>query len=196
MPMVTLLDLSSVLDQKGVLQQGAELTCNNGTARIEIAQGTKAFTNEGAPLGTIQVQPISDIPLPPADCHIIGLAYDFGPEGATFDPPLSITLEYDPALCPEGVAEENLVIAYYDVETGKWVECECEVDIVNHIIIAHVSHFTLFAILAEAAPLTPPLPLPTQISWSLIGGIIGAAVVVIGIGTYVIMRRRKPIPES
>jgi len=139
------------------------------------------------------VQAISDIPLPPADCHIIGLAYDFGPEGATFDPPLSITLEYDPALCPEGVAEENLVIAYYDVEMGKWVDLgHVVVDKETHRITAQVSHFTVFAILGKAALTSPSAPL----SWWLITLIVAAILIILGLGVYLLIRRGRSMPAS
>jgi hypothetical protein len=34
-------------------------------------------------------------------------------EGSTIDPPITLTITYDPALIPEGVAEEKLVIAIW-----------------------------------------------------------------------------------
>jgi hypothetical protein len=194
-PTPTLIDLSAFIDGKGVLQQPVQYDSPDGMLGLDIGNGTTALTGGGEPLQTIELQPISDIPLPPADCHIIGLAYDFGPDGATFTPSIIITLAYDPSLCPEGVAEEDLTIAYFDVETGKWVECECEVDIVNNIITAHVSHFTMFAVMAEV-PMLPLPPAPTQVSWSLIGGIIGGALVVLGLGTYLFVTRKKGTPSE
>lgn len=146
------LDLGGSIDASGVVLQALARTFEDGAAKIEIPGGTTALTAEGTPLGTIRVQPIKEPPVPPADFHIVGLAYDFGPDGATFDPSATITLKYDPAMCPEGIAEEDLVIAYFDVERGDWEELVCTVDVTTHTVTAQIGHFTLFAILAEAAP--------------------------------------------
>jgi len=91
-------------------------------------------------------------PPPPEDANIIGLPYDFGPDGATFDPPITFTWTYDPEALPEGVAEEDLVIAYYDEDAGEWVELDCVVDTENNVITASVPHFTCFAIIGRVKP--------------------------------------------
>jgi len=129
--------------------EALEATFEGGAAKIEVSQGTTALTPEGTPLEAIQVQPVEEPPAP-TGAHIIALAYDFGPDGVTFAPPVTITLEYDPALLPEGVAEEDLVIAYFNVETGEWVELGGVVDPATHTVTGQASHFTLFAILGKA----------------------------------------------
>ncbi|GAJ02421.1 unnamed protein product, partial [marine sediment metagenome] len=65
---------------------------------------------EGDRLETLEAAVDESPPDPPEDAHIIGLAYGFGPNGATFDPPLILEYTYDPDALPEGVA--GLVIAY------------------------------------------------------------------------------------
>ena len=164
--------------------------------KIEIAipKDTAALSAEAAPLKAIELQPVEDPPTPPDNCHIIGLAYDLGPEGATFDPPLTITLEYDPASCPKGVAEEDLVIAYYDIETETWVEFEgCVVDTTNHTVSAQIAHLTMFAIVGEAAPSTP-----VSWSWTETATVILAsiAVVALGLSIFLLVRRRRQAPAS
>ena len=91
---------------------------------IEIGSGTTARTEDGKPLQSIEVDVVvvsEEIPPPPPGAYIIGYAYDLGPEGAIFNPPITLTLHYVPGLIPEGVVEADLVIAYYDVATGQWV---------------------------------------------------------------------------
>jgi subtilase family serine protease len=61
-------------------------------------------------------------------------------------------MRYDPALVPEGVAEEDLVIVMWDKEAGKWVELDSMVDPVSNTISAKVSHFTAFTVLAHTGP--------------------------------------------
>ncbi len=80
-------------------------------------------------------------PSPPANSNVIGLTYDFGPEGATFSLPITITIKYDPASIPAGVNEKDLVIAYYNNATGKWIELPCTVNTETNTITASVSHF-------------------------------------------------------
>ena len=65
---------------------------------------------------------------------------------------MTLSWSYDPAALPEGVAEEDLVIVYYDADAGTWVELDSVVDTANNEITAFVSHFTTFAILAYAPP--------------------------------------------
>jgi len=97
-------------------------------------------------------------PPPPEDAHIIGLTYDLGPDGATFDPPIALTFTYDRDALPEGVAEEDLVLAYYDEESGEWVELVGVVDTENNTITASVPHFTTFAVIGRTPPEEEEVP--------------------------------------
>jgi hypothetical protein len=153
---------------------------------MEICQGATALTVDGEALRAMSVRRVAVAPAPPADSHIIGLAYDFGPTGATFNPPMTLILQYDPALCPEGMAQEDLVIAYYDAQAGKWVQLECTVHTTSHTITAQVSRLNLFAILGKTAP----APSASGVNESLVGGII-AGVIVIGAGAYFLVRRKR-----
>ena len=93
-------------------------------------------------------------PALPEYSSFIGLVYDLRPSGATFAAPLpTITFTYDPADIPEGVAEKDLVIAYWDEDAGKWVELEgITVDPATNTISGQVSHFTAFTVIAYTRP--------------------------------------------
>ena len=95
---------------------------------------------------------MSDPPDPPEESHRIGLAYDLGPDGATFDPPAELTFTYDPDDIPADVDEEDLVVALWDEEAGEWVDLECTVDPETNTITAKVSHFTAFSVIAYTHP--------------------------------------------
>ncbi|MBA7699619.1 hypothetical protein ES703_108318 [subsurface metagenome] len=120
---------------------------------ITVPEDTVALDKDGKRLKSLLVAIDESPPSPPKDTRIIGLAYDFEPE-ATFDPPITLTWRYDPAL-PEGIDEENLVVAYYDEDSGKWIELDCIVDTVNNTITASVGHFTTFALIGTVR-LPPP----------------------------------------
>jgi hypothetical protein len=123
---------------------------------------------------------------------------DFQPDGATFSPPITMTLEYDPGLLAAGFDESKLTIALYDGATGEWIMYPSIVDIVNHIITAQISHFTMFAVSAAAPAVTPaptiaPTPTPPAGEtnyWVIIGSVL--AVIVIGLTMYLFLGRRKP----
>ncbi|GAJ13821.1 unnamed protein product, partial [marine sediment metagenome] len=136
----------------------------DGMLTLTIPRGTIALDKDGKRLKGLEVAVNEIPPDPPEDAHIIGLVYDFGPAGATFNPAITFTWSYDPDALPEGVAEEDLVLAYYDEAIGEWVDLPCVVDTENNIITAYVEHFTTFAIIGAVAP--PPeevVPLPEEV---------------------------------
>ena len=209
------------LNSSGVSQTAGQISTTNGNVSFNVAAGTKMLTANGLPLNTVTVTPVPPS-APPAGSGIIvalmsvgtevnttgvstgvvvqnviqGNAFEFGPSGATFNPPLTMTLTYDPATIPAGVSETSLFLAYYDTTTGQWIALPGSVDDpVTHTVTAPTSHFTKFSVMAPrltptstTTPTTLSVPtlsglVPTQSSttnWALIIGII-AAVVVIGL---------------
>ncbi|RJQ38692.1 MAG: hypothetical protein C4555_04775, partial [Dehalococcoidia bacterium] len=138
----------------GVVQSTFTATSADGNLTVSIPAGTKALTSTGAPITSLSAVPVSP-PAPPADKNVIGLAYDFGPSGATFDPPITLKFTYDPSKLPSGASEADLVVAYYDATTARWVTVPGTVDTATNTITVQVSHFTVFTILATPKPLAP-----------------------------------------
>jgi len=145
---------SLLTDGSGITQRPFTATSPDGMLTIDIPKGTKALDKWGSPLGSLTGEVFANPPAPPADSYIIGLAYDFGTDGATFDPPITFTWRYNPDTLPAGVAEEDLVIAYYDTTTKSWVKLTSVVDTVNHTVTAQVSHFTVYALIGTAVAAT------------------------------------------
>jgi len=115
---------------------------------ITIPDGDTALDGEGNPLTGVEFVAIESVPDPPEGVSIIGPFYQLGPDGATFDPPVTLTWSYDPADIPNGVAEEELVIAHYDEGAGEWQELEFEIDPGSDILTAYIDHFSTFAVIA------------------------------------------------
>jgi len=155
------IEASFRISDEGEILETIEATSEDGNLTMTIPEGTIALDIEGEPLSTLTTAIDVSPPNPPEDAHIIGLAYDFGPDGATFDPPITLTWSYDPEALPEGVAERDLVLAYYDEEAGEWVELPSVVDPVTHTITASAAHFTTFAIIGVV---TPPPPAAFSVS--------------------------------
>jgi hypothetical protein len=149
------------------------LNSPDGLAALQIASETKVLTKDDKPLEYIVMQQSSEPSNPAPDARIIGLAYNMLPEGAKFDPPVELAINYDPASLPQGAAEGNLSIAHYDTRSG-WLKLESTVDTVNHTVKAKITHFSKYTILygaeadgqngASSGSSSPP----AKISWTLV----------------------------
>ncbi|MBA7641140.1 hypothetical protein ES703_48813 [subsurface metagenome] len=154
-------EASSPISSSGEMLETIEATSEDGTLTLTIREGTIALDKDDNPLISLEAAVDETPPKPPEDTSIIGLAYDFGPDGATFDSPITLTWSYAPNDIPDGVAEEDLVLAWYDAATDNWVELVFVVDTRNNTITASIEHFTTFAIIGAAAPPEPaPIPVP------------------------------------
>ncbi len=158
-------------------------TSDDGNLTLTIPVDTIALDMNGDPLSSLTARVDLSPPSPPS--YIIGRAYDFGPDGATFNPAMTLTWSYDPAVLPEGISEEDLVVEYYDESAGEWVACPSTVDTATHTITASASHFTTFAIIAHTVTAPEGAPLNT---WAIIGIIVAAIVVILVI--VMLVRRR------
>jgi len=142
--------VSDIVDKQGEFTQPATAKSEDAKVELYIEKGTTGKTKEDKPLAEISVVSKAVPPALPANTAIVGLAYDLGPDGATFDPPITITFTYDRADIPEGVNEEDLVLAYWGSE---WVVLEGSVvDPATNTVTAPVRHFTAFTIMAYTAP--------------------------------------------
>ena len=125
----------------------------DGNVKLIIEKGVVGKTKPGRCLSRISILVMEKPPVPPANASIIGLTYDIGPDEATFDPPVTLIFTYDADEIPEGVNEEDLVIAWWDEAAEEWVELVGRtVDPETDTITAPVSHFTAFTILAYTQP--------------------------------------------
>ena len=142
----------------GEVEKAIEVTPEDGRLTMTIPEGTIAKGEDGKRLKSLEITTNENPPPPPEDAHIIGSPYSFGPAGANFDPPITVEFTYDPDTIPEGVNEEDLVLACYDEDTGEWIELECTVNPATHTITACMAHFTTFAIIGSEEEEPPSEP--------------------------------------
>ena len=136
------------VDGHGRAVEPIVVASDDGTVMVQIPEGTRGQDASGNPLLGIITRTDVSAPDEGPDGPTVISVVDFGPDGAVFDGPITVTLSYDPNGLPEGVAAEDLMIAYYDEVTGAWVPLDnIQVDTVNHTVSGTVNHFTLFAIL-------------------------------------------------
>ena len=141
-----------IVTTEGEFTEDVTTKSEDGNVELAIDEGTIGLTKNGKKLMAISIDEMEAPPDPPKESNRIGLTYDLEPDGATFDPPISLTFHYDPDEIPEGVSEENLIIAMWDEEASEWVDLECVVDPETNTITASVSHFTAFTVVAFSHP--------------------------------------------
>ena len=142
-------NLSSTVDASGTVTTSKTVWSLDSHCRLVLEKGTTARTAAGDPLGYIEITEQQAPPSPPAGSGFVGIAYNFSPDGATFSPAVSITVSYSYEDLPAGASEQNLILAYYDADAGRWQELESTVDTGANTITASISHFTAFAVLVD-----------------------------------------------
>ncbi len=155
-------DVRGMVGTGCVFLKSLTATSKDGLCTLTIPEGTVALTDELECLINIAMLVMDDPP--PLPKYGIGLVYDFQPSGATFEPPITLEFSYDPGDIPEGIAEEDLAIAYYDEETGEWVDLKCTVHPETNTITASISHFTAFTVLGLEVVPAAFIPGPVDIS--------------------------------
>ena len=140
------------IDIRGVLTSDVTVKSPDKLCQLTINKNTKALNKSRDPLGGIIIVEMKEPPAPPPNANVLSPTYDLEPDGATFDPPITITLTYDPAVILLGIAEENLVIARWDKEVGGWVNLISTVDPVTNTVSTPASHFTAFTVIAFTRP--------------------------------------------
>ncbi|HEY82603.1 MAG TPA: helix-turn-helix domain-containing protein [Dehalococcoidia bacterium] len=145
------------INEQGVFTEPFTLESTDGKVTVAIEEGTIGKTKEGEPVPKITILRPADPPEPPADANVVGFVYDLEPDGATFDPPITVTFSYNPNQIPAGVGVENLRVAFWDEAAGEWVELPPEditIDPLTNTISARVSHFTYFSVIVFTRPAT------------------------------------------
>jgi tRNA threonylcarbamoyladenosine modification (KEOPS) complex Pcc1 subunit len=145
-------DVSKDIDTTGKFIGPVVVKSADTNATITIPAGITGTTAEGQPLSTITISNLSAPPAPPSGENIISLPYEFGPTGAHFSAPISITFNYDPSLLAAGSIPS---VYWYNTSSGKWEQLTTiSIDSINHTITASVNHFSVFAVLAALATTT------------------------------------------
>lgn len=157
----------------GTVGTSINITNLDGRISLEILAGTLILNAQGHLPSSLSVRLSTSVPS--SSQSTILLVYDFGPSGATFSPPITLTMKYDRAILPEWVLENTLYIAYWD--GANWQALQSQVDTQTETVSALTSHFTLFAVMGmipqptqtpsstPAAPITTPTePTPTPVT--------------------------------
>ena len=166
------------VNNQGVLQQSASVSSLDGVVTIDIPLDATLLDSAGNPLTNISVAPIAPPADPPADYQILK-TFAFTPNGATFDPGITITISFDPATVPAG---KTVVIAFYNAATAKWEFITGTINADNTATFT-VTHFSVYSLMYNNAAKSS-----TSVwIWVLIG--IGALLVLL-LAIWLLRRRQ------
>ena len=137
------------IDNQGIINRTFTAPSWDNKCTVTLGTGTKALDKNSRPLIAITlVNTLEPHPFP-ANHSSVSLIYDLGPVGATFDPPIILTMTYNESSIPEGGTEDSLAIARWDEVSSQWLKLEsCVVDSVTNTITAPISHFSIYTVLA------------------------------------------------
>ena len=136
------------LGSDGILGEAAQLKTTDGKITLDIGAKTKLLSQAGNTLSVLTVGPLAS-PASVPEGNVLVIAYELGPEGATFDPALTLTLKY--GTLPESADPASIRIAYWS--GSAWVSLPGTVDTANGTVSAKISHFSQYALIARL--LTP-----------------------------------------
>ncbi|MGD9118654.1 MAG: choice-of-anchor D domain-containing protein [Dehalococcoidia bacterium] len=118
-----------------------------GVHLLEIGAGTRASDSAGNSVTTITIRETQSPELP-LNTALVGTALEFMPTGTSFDGEITLRLGYNVEDLPDEVISVGM--AYYESGFG-WKYLNLKNDIVAEVgeLEAALSHFTVFAILAQ-----------------------------------------------
>jgi hypothetical protein len=154
--------LTAVFTSDSETTASGSFTSADGTVELFVPEGTTSSDTQGNPVTALEFAIDTDPPTLP-NGSIVGQAYRLEPDGATFDPPITLTWSYQASDLPAEIDEEDLYLAYYADDHDEWTTLESDVDTLEDIITAPVTHLTTFAIFA---PPLPPTPAPANFELS------------------------------
>lgn len=140
-------DLSTYMDN-GIFTRDSVFLSDDGRCQLAINRDTLCLTENGEPLSELTMTEMETSPAPPEGYNIAGSVYQLGPPGATFDPPLTLTLTYKASMIPAGAAESELVIGMWDGPNGWVILDESSLKPGSGTITTALSYLAAFTILA------------------------------------------------
>ena len=140
------------ISYEGRLLETVDITSKDGKTNIHIPKDTFCLDKKGKTLKEITIAG-GEAPETPEGYLLLSKTFDLGPDGATFDPYLRLTLAYEEENIPERVEEGELYISYY---SSEWVPLKSVVDAQGNKVSTDLTHLTIFAIMAKLPPPPPP----------------------------------------
>jgi uncharacterized repeat protein (TIGR02543 family) len=144
-----------LMDSSGRLTQDVVARSPDLQAWLALPRGTRPRSYAGGLLASLYIRPLSGTetgPVSPEHALPVTAGYVLGPGGARFEPPIVLTVSYEPGSLPAGVSENSLSIVRWDDITEQWVWLESRLDAENDAISTVLDHFSLYTVMARTRP--------------------------------------------
>lgn len=152
----------------GVVTQATRLQSTDGRVLVSVGEGVVAMDAGGKPLSEITVKALrsEDLPAIPSGSTfmVAGMAYEIGPDGATFSPPVSLSFTL-----PQAQWGQDYSVKSFDQKSGTWQDQPTTFDATTGTVTAQVSDLCFFALFIHplassgtpvATPAATPVPAP------------------------------------
>jgi ribosomal protein L21E len=151
---VRVTNLHGHISDEGILWDTFEAKSLDDKLLLNIPAGTIAKDSSDDALMIIYITQIKNPYVPEVGAVIAGNAYEVAPSGATFEPPVALSIKYDASLIPDSASENDVFIATWDKVTKTWITLESFVDTTTDTATANISHFSDYIVLVQVDPYT------------------------------------------
>jgi hypothetical protein len=131
----------------GEVQASTTVRTSDGSGSVTVPAGTTARDRNGRPLGEVSVKTVDPATLPPLPAgNTLGISLTCGPDGATFDPPITLAFTLSSEEWASLDDPSVLHVVWYNPSTGSWEEVAAAVDPATRTVTARISHFSTYAL--------------------------------------------------
>ena len=166
------------INEEGLNLETIVICALDGIGKLIVYDGVTALNPMGEPLEWATIVVIPGAPEAGERYTFMGTAYNCSPNGATFDSPITLLMEYGEYQWA-GLTGKNLVIMRWDAATGEWEKLPTTINENEMTVFADVTGLGVFALfeegppVVEAPPETPPVPVPVfQYYWWILAVIL------------------------
>lgn len=152
-------DVSETVTDDGLFTEEVTIKTEEKFGEVTIPENTTSQTKEGEPPTVIWLVEIDKTRANVSESTaVVSLQYEAGPDGLTFDKPITLTLNYDPYSQIAAAQEDSLFIATWDNTAHEWIKLENRtIDKKNKTISAQVLHFSRYTVIAPVPPAPEPV---------------------------------------
>jgi hypothetical protein len=140
------------ITSKGVMLEDLTATDINMKVELRISIYTIVKNQNNQPPTSIRIEAVKDsLPLDSVT-KFVGLQYEIGQSGITFDPSATLVFKYKKSELPEDIPEENLFIGLWDPDAESWQDMGGTLDTSALCVSTNITHLSTYALMAHARP--------------------------------------------
>jgi len=124
---------------------GAPVTVGTGGGVVMNARGTVALDFQPGSLSTDKAVTITDVTEPLLGTNDFSHPVELGPDGTTFDKPVTLTLAFDGSKVPPGVPFDKLAIEVWKGDSWEIVP-NSVVNATDNTVSAPIAHFSIYQV--------------------------------------------------